>query len=152
MEARLSLDETGRLAQSQPGEEGGGLVKRVIAGIVAVSLLLGGCSQSTSPSGLNSPTGCGATVSGPNAACAELGPTGVPGQASSGCAQQTAGLSPSPLAWASEPAPGDGLSQAAAVAAASRIAPPSSVAPVVVWAVAERYRHASGKGTISGDR
>jgi hypothetical protein len=41
---------------------------------------------------------------------------------------------------------------AEAVAEARRIAPPSSVAPTVVWAVAARYGRASGKGTISGDR
>ena len=72
-------------------------------------------------------------------------------QPSSGCGQTTESM-PSRLACASEPAPGDGLTEADAVAEARRIAPTSSVAPTVVWAVPARYGHASGKGTISGDR
>jgi hypothetical protein len=72
-------------------------------------------------------------------------------QPSSGCGQTTEWM-PSRVACASEPAPGDGLSEAEAIAAARRIAPPSSVGPVLVWAVAERYSHAGGKGTVSGDR
>jgi hypothetical protein len=72
-------------------------------------------------------------------------------QTSSGCGQTTESM-PSRLACASEPAPGDGLGEAQAVAAARRIAPPSSVTPIVVWAFASRYSLASDKGTVSGDR
>jgi len=65
-------------------------------------------------------------------------------QTSSGCGQTTESM-PSRLACASEPAPGDGLGEAQAVAAARRIAPPSSVTPIVVWAFASRYSLASDK-------
>ena len=72
-------------------------------------------------------------------------------QPSSGCGQTIESM-PSRLACASEPAPGDGLGEAEAVAAARRIAPPSSVTPIVVWAFASRYSRAGGKGIVNGDR